>query len=70
MMISALMMRLNSGGMPDSRITELTDWMISAPISDARIEKRPPSRDVAADHHGQNGVELKPEPGIVGVRAA
>ncbi len=38
--------RFSSGGMPDSRMTELTDWMIIAPISEATMENRPPSREL------------------------
>ena len=40
------MTRLNSGGKPASRMPVLIDWMIIAPISEARIEKRPPRSEV------------------------
>src|SRR5690606_5563644 len=46
MMMPALMTRLNSGGKPETRMPVLIDWMIRAPMSAARIEKRPPFREL------------------------
>src|SRR5690606_26479308 len=45
-MMTALMMRLNSGGKPAISMPVLIDWMMSAPSSEAMIEKRPPLSDV------------------------
>ena len=45
-MITALMIRLNSGGKPDSRMPVLIDWMMRAPSSEAAMLKRPPSSEV------------------------
>src|SRR5690606_38840330 len=44
--ITALMTRLNSGGKPESRMPVLMAWIVIAPISEARMEKRPPSSEV------------------------
>lgn len=44
--MTALMIRLNSGGKPADRMPVFTAWMIIAPISDPRMLKRPPSSEL------------------------
>ena len=46
MITMALTMRLYSGGKPEMRMPVFMAWMMTAPSTDIRIEKRPPSRDV------------------------
>ncbi|MNL61899.1 hypothetical protein D3C87_1858730 [compost metagenome] len=45
-MIAALMIRLNSGGKPESRMPVLIDWMMMAPSTEAAMLKRPPRSEV------------------------
>ena len=60
MMMTALMIRLNSGGKPENRMPVFTAWMIIAPISDTEDAEAAAEQRIAADDDGEDGVEFQP----------
>ena len=63
----ALYTSVISGAMPRIRIIVVIVWMMKAPITVPAEGEAPAGERRAADHDGEDGVDLEEQPGAVGV---